>query len=139
MTTNQLDEMRLNLRIKLISLWAAVMFFYLYGDYFALYIPGEAENLVKGKVILNNPVKLFVASVLMAVPPTVILITAMGRAFLAKWANVVAGILFTGIMVLIAATSIDIEWAAYVFYAFVESCTTIAIVWLALKWPKNAA
>ena len=138
MTTNQLDEMRLNLRIKLISLWAAVMFFYLYGDYFALYIPGEAENLVKGKVILNNPVKLFVASVLMAIPPIVIIATVMANAALARWANIGAGILFTGIMVLIAVTSIDPAWAAYVFYAFVESCTTIAIVWLALKWPKNA-
>lgn len=136
MASNQLEEIKLNLRIKLIAFWTAVMFFYLYGDYFALYIPGEANNLVTGDVILNNPVKLFAASVLMAMPPIVIIITAMGRAMLAKWTNVTVGILFTGIMVLIAATSIDIEWAAYVFYAVAESCITIAIVWLAFKWPK---
>jgi hypothetical protein len=41
-------------------------------------------------------------------------------------------------MVLIAATSIPLtpEIATYVFYAAVESCITIAIVWYAWKWPR---
>ncbi len=132
-----LAEMKVNIRIKLMALWSAVMFFYIYGDYFALYIPREAEKLVKGDVILNTPIKLLAASVLMALPPWVIIITAMAAASFARWMNIVFGIFFTAIMLLIAFTSIDPEWIAYVFYALVESCITLVIIWQAWHWPKS--
>jgi hypothetical protein len=61
-----LEPASVNIRIKLAALWTAVMFLYIYGDYFALYIPGEASNLVSGDVILNTPLKVFAAAVVLA-------------------------------------------------------------------------
>jgi hypothetical protein len=133
-----LDKAHVNIRIKLAALWAAVMFFYIYGDFFALYIPGHASKLVAGDTLLNSPIKVFAASVLMSFPSLVIILTMMSAPALARWVNIIFGILFTAIMVLIAVTSIPVtpEIAAYVFYAVVESCITLVIVRLAWKWPR---
>ena len=133
-----LDKAQVNIRIKLAALWAAVMFFYIYGDYFALYIPGQTGKLVRADTLLNSPIKVFAASVLMSFPSLVIILTILSTPTLARWVNIIFSIIFTGIMVLIAATSIPLtpEIAAYVFYAIVESCITLLIVWLAWKWPR---
>lgn len=131
-----LDEMKVNIRVKLVALWAAVVFCYVYGDYFALYIPNEASKLVSGDTLLNNPLKLFAASVLMALPSTVIILTVLASARVARLLNIVFGLFFTAIMVLIAITSIAPEWTAYVFYAVIESVMTLLIVWNAWQWPK---
>lgn len=138
---NPLQDLPVNLRIKLAALWIAVMLLYIYGDYFALYIPGQAGKLVSGDTLLNNPVKVFAASVLMALPPLAILLSVMARPALARTVNIVFGIFFTAIMVLIAATSFgtdyDFAWTAYVFYAVIESIVTSIIVRLAWKWPRT--
>lgn len=139
MSHSSLDDLKVNTRIKLVALWTAVMFCYVYGDYFALYIPGQAEELVSGDTLLNSPIKVFAASVLMALPPLVIIALVLANAQVARWLNIIFGFMFTAIMILIAVTSIPItpEISAYVFYALLESAMTIAIIWLARKWPKS--
>mgnify|MGYP000555745973 CR=1 FL=1 len=134
------EELKVNMRIKLVALWASAMFFYIYGDYFALYIPDQASKLVNGDTQLNEPIKVFAASVLMSLPSLVIIATVMARAEIARWANIVFGSIFTAIMLLIAVTSIPVtaKISAYVLYAIVESCITLVVVQLAWKWPKNS-
>lgn len=131
------EEQKLSIRIKLIALWCSVMFFYLYGDYFKLYIPGETSKLVTGETLLNTPLTLFAASLLLAIPPLIIIASALAKATLVRVVNVIFGIVFTLIMLLIAVTSIDVQWSAYVFYALLESVFTIFIVWQAWNWPKT--
>ena len=63
MNTAPLEDYKINVKIKLAALWTAAMFLYIYGDYFALYIPGQATKLVSGNTLLNSPVKIFAASV----------------------------------------------------------------------------
>lgn len=134
-----LEEAKVNIRVKLVALWSAAMFFYIYGDYFALYIPGQAEKLVSGQTLLDGPLKVFAASVLMSLPSAVIVLTVLARAAVARWLNIIFGVIFTGIMLLIAITSIPVtaEVAAYVFYALVESVLTSYIALLAWRWPKS--
>jgi len=136
-----LDEMKINTRIRLAALWTAVMFCYVYGDYFALYIPGEAEKLVHGKTLLDSPIKVFAASVLMAIPPLAIVASVLGRASMVRLLNIIVGFMFTAIMLLIVVTSFPItpEVSAYVFYALLESLITSVIIWQAWKWPKVGA
>lgn len=139
MANTALDELKVNTRVKLVALWCAVMFCYVYGDYFALYIPNEAQKLVSGDTLLNNPFKVLAASVLMAFPPLVIVMSVMASARVARTLNIVFGFVFTAIMVLVAATSIDPDWAAYVFYALLESIITVVIIWQAWNWPKASS
>lgn len=139
-SNSTLNQLPASIRVRLVALWTAVMFLYVYGDYFALYIPGEAGKLVSGNTLLNNPLKVFAASILMALPPLVIILSVLARASVARWANIIFGVAFTGIMVLIAVTSMPVtpEVAAYVFYAVIESVVTSIIIWQAWKWPKAA-
>lgn len=139
MSSSNWNELNLNIRIQLAFLWTAVMFCYVYGDYFALYIPGHAEKLVNGDTLLNSPMKLFAASVLMAVPPLVIIASVMARAKLVRVLNIVFGIVYTGIMLLIAISywPVPAEASAYVFYALLESVITLVIVRSAWRWQRN--
>jgi hypothetical protein len=139
MPNTTFNELKLNTRIKLVALWCAVMFCYIYGDYFALYIPRQAEKLVNGNTLLNSPIRVFGASVLMCLPSLAIMLTVLARARVARLFNIIFGAIFTAIMVLIAVTSIPItpEVSAYLFYALLESAITIIIIWHAWKWPTT--
>jgi hypothetical protein len=132
------EESPVNIRIKLLALWTAVTFFYIYGDYFELYIPGKTAGLISGDNVLNTPTTLFAASLLLALPPLVIIITALAKATTARAVSISMGVLFTAVTVLVGATSFAPERAAYLFYAVAESIITIFIVWQAWKWPGKS-
>lgn len=132
-----LEEFKINIRIKLAVLWASVTFLYIYGDYFELYVPGKVDGLINGDNMLNSPVKLFLGSFLLLIPALMICLSVLLKSSVSKWMNIVFGIFFTAIMLLIAITSIS-EWRAfYVFYAIVESILTSLIVWYSFNWPKQ--
>jgi len=133
-----LADFKVNVKTKLAVFWTAVTFLYIYGDYFELYVPRKIAGIVDGNSMLDSPVKLFLASLLLAIPALMICLSILLKPSLNKWLNIVFGIFFTAIMLLIAVTSIS-EWRAfYVFYAIVESILTSLIVWTAFKWPKQA-
>lgn len=134
--TNDLDDLKVNIKIKLSALWASVTFFYIYGDYFELYVPGKVQGIINGSSMLDNPVKIFAASLLLAIPALMVCLSIILKPSINKWLNVIVGIFFTAIMLLIAITSFS-EWRTfYVFYAIVESILTSIIVWHAWKWTK---
>lgn len=132
-----LENFPVNLRIKLSLLWTSVTLCYLYGDYFELYVPQKVEGLIDGKNLLNSPEKLFAASVLLAIPATMVFLSVLAKPFFAKWLNIICGIFFSAIMLLIAITSIDLWLGFYVFLAVLESIITSLIVWQAWRWPLN--
>lgn len=39
-TTSVLEDVKVNVKLKLAALWASFMFLYIYVDYFHLYMPG---------------------------------------------------------------------------------------------------
>jgi len=42
--SSDLEELKINVKIKLSALWASVTFFYIYGDYFELYVPNKCKG-----------------------------------------------------------------------------------------------
>lgn len=132
--SSDLEEVKINVKIKLSALWASVTFFYIYGDYFELYVPNKVQGIINGNSMLDNPVKLFAASALLAVPALMVCLSVILKTKINRSLNLIAGVLFTAIMLLIAVTSIS-EWRAfYVFYAIIESILTSIIIWYAWKW-----
>ncbi|MNL03338.1 hypothetical protein D3C87_1238720 [compost metagenome] len=132
-----LEDFKINVKIKLAFLWASVTFLYLYGDYFELYVPGKTTGIIDGSSLLNNPQKLFLASLLLAIPALMVGLSVSLKPLINKWLNIIFGLLFTAIMLLIAVTSIS-EWRSfYVLYAIIESIVTSIIVWKAFNWPKQ--
>lgn len=134
--TSRFEDFKVNVRIKLSALWASVMFCYIYGDYFSLYVPNKIQGFISGENMLDSPIKLFAAMILMVIPSLMIFLSILLKPKLARLLNIIFGIIYTAIMLLIAATTLDPWWAFYVFLALVESTITILIVWQAYKWPR---
>ena len=134
---NNLEDITVNVKIKLSALWASVTLCYLYGDYFELYIPKKVDGLISGDNILASPTKLFLASLLLAIPALMVCLSIILKPTINKWLNIAFGIFFTAIMLLIATTSLTPWRTFYVFLAIVESIITSLIVWYAWKWPKQ--
>lgn len=132
-----LKDFEINIKIKLAFLWAAATFCYLYGDYFELYTPGKIDSLITGENVLDSPVILFIASVVMAIPPVMIVLSLTLKPQISKTLNIIFGLLFTLIMLLIAIGSLMPWYSFYVFLACLESVLTFIIVWKAYKWPRQ--
>ena len=134
----QLKDYEIHIKLKLSALWISVMFCYLYGDYFELYVPGKVSGLIDGNNPLNSPLWLFLASLLMVIPALMTFLALVLKPTINKWLNISLGILFTVIMVVIAVFSLTPWKIFYVFLAVVEIILTSTIVLNAFKWPRNS-
>jgi Family of unknown function (DUF6326) len=130
------EDFKINIKIKLSAIWASVTLCYLYGDYFELYVPLKTQGLVNGVNILDSPIKLFAASVLLAIPALMVCLSILLKPILSRRLNIIFGLFFTSIMLMIAFTSISPWRTFYVFLAITESCLTSLIVYYAWKWEK---
>lgn len=134
---NTFEDFKTNIKIKLSMLWTAVTLMYLYGDYFELYIPNKTQDLVTGDNLLDSPINLFLAAFLLAIPAVMVVFSILLKPTINRLLNIIFGLFFTAIMLLIAFTSIEPWRAFYVFYAILESVITGVIVWYAFKWPRQ--
>jgi hypothetical protein len=129
-----MEDVKVNVKFKLSALWASVTLCYLYGDYFELYVPNKVAGLLSGENILDSPMKLFGASILLAIPALMVSLSIISKPLINRWLNIIFGVIFTAIMVLIAFVSIKLWLTFYVFLAIVESILTSLIVWYAWRW-----
>ena len=134
--TNDFEDIKVNTKIKLSALWTSVTLCYLYGDYFELYVPQQTQGLVNGVNLLDSPIKLFAASILLAIPALMVFLSAILKSNINRRLNIGLGIFYTVIMVIIALTSITPWRIFYVFLAIIESCISSLIVYYAWKWTK---
>lgn len=131
-----LENPKINIKLKLSALWTSLMFLYIYGDYFELYTPRKIEKLMTVAGVLNSPTKLFLASVLLAIPALMITVNVFVKPKISRWLNIIFGILLTIVVILVGTSSLYPWYSFYVFYAILEAVITSIIVWYAWKWPK---
>ena len=131
------EDFTVNIKLILSALWVSVMFLYIYGDYFELYVPGKTEDLTTGQNNLNSPYKLLTAAILLAIPALMIFLSLLLKPKWNRLLNISLGIFFTLFTLLVGASSIS-EWRLfYVMYSFLESILGVIIVWKAWSWPRN--
>lgn len=136
-----LEAFKVNTRFKLAALWTSVMFCYIYGDIFSLFVPGRIQRLNDGHSGTGNttPVTILCYALLMTIPALMVFLSLALKETVSKWLNIIFGIVFTLIMGLILFTSFG-EWMLfYSWMAIVEIVLTLIIVCQALKWPKYNA
>ncbi|WP_298901610.1 DUF6326 family protein [uncultured Psychroserpens sp.] len=133
-----LENQKVNIKIKLAALWASVTFCYLYGDYFELYTPGKIDSLITGDNVLDSPTKLLIASIILVIPSVMVALSVILKPKPNRILNIIFGLLFTLMMLLIGVNSLTEWYSFYVFLAFAESIITILIVYYAWKWPREA-
>lgn len=134
---SQLENFKVNVRLKLSALWTAVMFCYIYGDYFELYVPGKTAGLISGDNMLSSPEKLFAATFILTIPALMIFLSLMLKPGLTKWLNISTGLFFLLFTLLVGVSSISAWRTFYVFLSFVESIIAGVIVYQAWMWPKQ--
>ena len=131
-----LDDLKINVKIKLSALWASVMFCYIYADYFGLYRPGKLQAILDGQFfgIPTTQTVLLGASLMLAIPSLMIFLSVTLPPVFNRWLNIIAGAIYTAIIL-----KTMWSWAFYIFYGVIEISLTSLVVWYAWRWPKAAA
>lgn len=130
-------DFRVNIRFILSAMWTSVMFLYIYGDYFELYVPHKAEGLLTGRNLLNTPYRLLFATILLALPALMISVTLVLHPKWNRPLHIVVGAVLT-LFTLFAGSSAITEWRIfYVMLSIFESTITSLIVWKAWHWPQQ--
>ena len=135
--TKMLENPKVNIKVKLATLWVSVTLCYLYGDYFELYTPEKVSSLISGENIMDNPIKLLVASIILSISSVMVALSVFLKPKINRILNILFGILFTIMMVFIGISTTNEWYTFYVYLAFLESIITAFIVYYAWKWPKE--
>ena len=137
--TRVLEDMKINVKIKLSALWVTLMLFDIYADIVGFYSPGNIEKVVSGEIggIQITGGFLFVMAIWMAIPSVMVFLSLTLKANANRWVNIIIGIIS---IVVLGATFFAGEFSArYTFQAIVEGVLIALIVWHAWKWPKKEA
>lgn len=131
-----LEEYRAPAKVKLAALWAATMFCYIYGDYFGLYVAGTLADMNHGSMgPLGHatPGVLTGVSLMMAIPSLMVALSLLLPASICRWACIVLGLFYTAIM----AVSLPGSELFYKVLAAIEMALTLAITFVAIRWPRE--
>jgi hypothetical protein len=132
-----LDDVPVNVKLKLSALWASVMSCYIYADYFGLYVPGALKSMLDGQMGPLGPTTqgvLVGTSAMLAIPAVMIFASVALPAVINRWLNIVTGALYTAIILMTMW-----GWAFNIFYGVIEITLTALVVWYAWRWPRAAA
>lgn len=116
-----LENPKVNIKIKLALLWSSVLFCYLYGDYFELYVPDKVNGMLTGDSMLDSPAKLLIASLVIAIPAVMVALSILLKPKISRFFNLLFGSLFTLMMLLIGINSLTPWYSFYVFFAFLKA------------------
>jgi hypothetical protein len=136
-TTRILEDVNVNVKIKLSALWVAVMFCYVYADVLGNYKPGILEGMIAGEVegIQITQEFLLGSAILMVIPSVMVFLSLTLKAKVNRWANIILGIVFTGVVLI--TLLMPGSWAYYYVFAITEIVLYALIVWYAWKWPRQ--
>ena len=131
----EIEDVKINVKMKLTALWVAMMLLYIYADILSLFRPGQIEEMLKG-LMGPFPVtqgSLLVASILMIIPAVMVFLSLTLKPKVNRWANISLGILYTVVNI---SNLIGETWAYYIFFGIVEIVLTLLIVWYAWTWAN---
>ena len=133
--TTEMEDMKINVKMKLAALWVAMMLLYIYADILSLFRPGQIEEMIKG---LMGPfpvtqASLIVASILMIIPAVMVFLSLTLKPTVNRWANITLGVLYTVVNI---SNLIGETWAYYLFFGIIEIVLTLLIVWYAWRWAN---
>ena len=131
-----LDDLKVHVKFKLSALWAALMFCYIYGDYFGLYVPGKLQGILAGDGPIG-PVSqgtLVVTAILLAVPGIMVFLSLMLPARPNRWLNIVLGVFYIVVMLM----TMPGAWLFYILLGIIEIVLGALTIWYAWSWPKQA-
>jgi len=134
-TKMKFEDINVNVKLKLASLWTSFMFLYIYVDYFHLYMPGSLNDIFAGKVFVFDIsyVFLLIVMVFVAIPSLMIFVSVVLPAKVNRWTNVIVAAVFIPYMLFNLAGE---AWLHMYFAAALEVTLLCLIIRYAWKWPR---
>lgn len=131
-----LEDIDLNVKIKIAALWASFMFLYIYVDYFALYKTGYLENVIAGMVWKFKITQGFLFGALASVSIPALMIF-LSTALTAK-VNRLTNIIVAAVYIPYSLFNLAGEFFPFmIFGAAVEVLLLIMVIRYAWKWPTR--
>lgn len=135
---NTLEDILVNVKLKLATLWASLMFLIIYLDYFALYMPSKIADIQIGRVFVFDITQGFLLAALASVtiPTLMIFLSVALSAKVNRWVNIIiAAVNIPFVLFNLAGEA----WMHMVFGAVVEVVLLGLIIRYAWKWPRTEA
>jgi hypothetical protein len=133
-----LEDIKVNVKLKLAALWASFMFLYIYVDYFHLFMPGSIEDLLAGKVWRFDVSQAFLLTALVSVTISALMIflSVALSAKVNRWTNIIVAAVYIPFTLFNLAGE---AWLHMIFAAVVEVVLLLFIIRYAWKWRKQEA
>ena len=134
--TAEMEDLKINVKLKISALWVTIMFAFAYVDIFGFMKTGEIERIMAGKIATFqiDQVFLFSVTLYMLIPSIMVFLSLVLKPKVNRWTNIIVGILY---FVMNLASCIGETWAFYIFGSIVESLLLLLIIWYAWKWPRK--
>jgi len=132
---NSLENIKVNVKLKLATLWTSLMFLIIYLDYFHLYMPSKIADILKGRVFVFDVTQgfLLAALALVTIPALMIFLSVALPAKVNRWANIIIAVVNIPFILFNLAGE---AWVHMVFGAVVEVMLLCLIIRYAWKWPR---
>ena len=132
-TQKKLEDIKVNVKLKLASIGTSFMFLYIYVDYFALYMPSKINDINKSKVFVFDITQefIFIALVLATIPILMIFLSLILPAKTNRLTNIIVAILLIPYMLFNLTGE---AWLHMYFAAAVEIVLLCLIIRYAYKW-----
>ncbi len=136
--TTEMQDVKINVKMKLSALWAALMFVYIYCDIYSLFRTGQLEEMISGRMgpFPVTQVSLLAASILMIIPAVMVFLSLTLKPKVDRWVNIILGVLYTFVNM---GNLIGETWFFYIFSGVVELALTFLIIGYAWKWRNPEA
>lgn len=135
---SEYQDFKINIKIRLAALWTTLMFCYIYGDFFTLFLPGHVKDLINGQTGNGptTPTTLLLYAILLSLPALMIFLSVTLKPKTNRIVNMVAGSLYTAVMIVVITSSVNYWMAFYIYLGVIEVILTCTIVKYAWSWPK---
>jgi hypothetical protein len=129
-----LEDINLNVKLKIAALWAGFMFLYIYVDYFHLYMPGSIGDILAGKMFVFDITQIILLTGLASVtiPALMIYLSIALTAKANRWTNIIVATVYIPYTLFNLAGE---AWMHMVFGAVVEVVLLFLIIHYSWKWP----
>ena len=136
--SKRLQDVTVNVKIKLAALWATLMLIYIYVDIVGFYKPGVVEDILAGKVWKFEISQGWALGslLLMMIPSLMVFLSMILKAGVNRWINIIVAVIYVVIGI---GTTIGETWSYYIVGHVVGIVFLLIIIWTAFRWPRQEA
>lgn len=131
-----LEDIKIDVKLKIAALWAATMLLFAYGDIFGYFRPGFIQEIIGGTVAGNNIDQIFLigTTLYIVLPSIMVFLSLVMKPQINRWVNIVLALGYAASILLFC---IGESWVYYLFLSALECILLLMVAWYAWAWPKQ--